>query len=36
MNPIKTIFNSFFRTLGRILCYLAIAMLLSHILNLVK
>lgn len=31
MNFIKTCFNSFFRTLGRILCYVAIGMILSFL-----
>ena len=31
MNFIKTCFNSFFRTLGRILCYIAIGMILSFL-----
>lgn len=33
MNFIKTCFNSFFRTLGRILCYVAIGMILSFLFS---
>lgn len=33
MNFIKTCFNSFFRTLGRILCYIAIGMILSFLFS---